>query len=208
MVLAHDHLVTRIDGVETVINAAATADETLTVPAGTRWALFNDGTVGRVVAEQVKSVPTSGLAVTNLNDVADGGTFIVQKNADGTATLVPQSAGSGQIAIVDNNGAMSFDGMEFRIGTTARQAEIRALSGTIDIFGASSLQQGSTAQGHGSYSATLTTSWRNVAREGETFSASGATEKFHFRANGNWYRFESIVGPSWNGNVLSIQRVS
>jgi len=105
--------------------------------------------------------------------------------------------------------AVALDGIEVRMSFAARQMQIRAASGTIEIEGHHSLHQGTAVEGEFG-AKTLTTTWQNLDITDETFTVSGAQEWFHFRRTdtGAQYLVRSRLGGTFNNNSIIFERLT
>jgi len=103
---------------------------------------------------------------------------------------------------------VTLDGIEVRMSFAARQMQIRAATGTIEIEGHHSLEQGTSVEGD-SGTKTLTTTWQNLDITDETFSISGAQEWFHFRRTDTnvQYLVRSRLGSSFNNNSIIFEKL-
>jgi len=103
---------------------------------------------------------------------------------------------------------VELDGIQVRMSFAARQMQIRAASGSIEIEGHHSLEQGSAVEGDFG-TKTLTTTWQNLDVTNETFTIGGAQEWLHFRRldTNVQYLVRSRLGPSFTNNSIIIERL-
>jgi len=137
-----------------------------------------------------------------------GGNPNIVYNTPSDADAIPVDNAMAANPLAADEEVVALDGIEVRMSSAERQMQIRSASGTIEIEGHHSLEQGSATEGEFG-TKTLTTTWQNLDVTNESFSVTGAQEWFHFRRvdTNSQYLVRSRLGPSFINNSIIIERL-